>query len=108
MRAFQFWILVLGSTLVSILMIKQIFLNRSINEERRLLAESQQTFSEGGNFENAWKQLAMHIYQTGKDDPALIDVLKKANIDVHPTPNPNAVSTPAPTPSASPNPPATP
>jgi hypothetical protein len=87
MRGFQFWILVLGSSLVSILLIKQIFLNHALRQEQRLLVDSQEAASNGPAFESAWKQLAVHIYQVGRQDPALLQVLKKENVGVHPNPN---------------------
>jgi hypothetical protein len=100
MRAAQFWILLLGSSFVSVLLIKQIFLNRDFNQEQRVLVESQQTASTGPAYENAWKQLALHIYQGSRQDPALAEVLKKENVEIHPNPAAGADSAPATTPSA--------
>jgi hypothetical protein len=98
MRALQFWILLLGSSFVSILYVKQIFLSRDLNQVQRLLVESQEMISQGATYENAWKQLAMHIYQGGRQDPALAEVLKLENVDVHSTATAGAGSVPAATP----------
>ena len=73
----------MGSSLVSVLLIKQIFLGRALDQERRLLVDCQETVSTGPGFENAWKQLAIHIYQVGRQDPALAEVLKKENVEIH-------------------------
>jgi len=102
MRAAQFWILLLGSSFVSVLLIKQIFLNRALDQEQRLLVESQEIASTGSTYENAWKQLARYIYQAGRRDPALAEVLKKENVEAHENPVANAGSAPAPTPSTPP------
>ena len=80
MRSAQFWILLLGSSFVSILFIKQIFLSRDLIQERRLLVDSQETASLGSGYENAWKQLAIHIYQASHDDPALAAILKNEKV----------------------------
>jgi len=106
MRAAQFWILLLGSSFVSVLFIKQIFLSRALDQEQRQLVDSQETASTGPGYENAWKQLAVHIYQASRQDPALTQVLKNANVDVHA--NSAAGAAPATTPSAPPAPSKTP
>jgi len=55
---------------------------------------------------NAWKQIALHIYQAGTQDAALAEVLKKSNVQVHENPPASVTPTPAPgtTPSAPPKP----
>jgi hypothetical protein len=83
MRALQFWILLLGSTVVSILLIKQVFLSRSLYQQERVLADSQQSAQSGQAYENGWKQLAVHIYEVSPADPALGAVLKTENIVIH-------------------------
>lgn len=102
MRAAQFWILLLGSSCVSILFIKEIFLGRAINQEHRQFVDSQETASTGPGYEDAWKQLAYHIYQASRQDPALAQVLKNSNVDVHANPAAGAGAAPATTPSAPP------
>lgn len=100
MRNTQFWILLLGSTLVSGLLIKQIFLSHALNQEQSSLVDSQETASSGPAFENTWKQLAIHIYQASRQDPVLVDVLKNNNITIHMGPPSGAGSAPATAPSA--------
>jgi len=83
MRSFQFWVLLLGSTFVSSLLIKQIFLSRALNQEQRILADSQEMADSATTYENAWKQLALHIFQASRQDPALAQVLKNDNVEIH-------------------------
>jgi hypothetical protein len=93
MRAFQFWVLVFASIFVSGLMIKQIFLSREVNQQQRTLADCQEVVNHGAAYENAWKQLAMRIYQSSRQDPALAAILKYENVEVHANPAANAGST---------------
>jgi hypothetical protein len=109
MRSFQFWILLLCSSFVTFLYIKQIFLSRDLNQQQRVLVDSQQVVTEGATYESAWKQLAMQIFQASRQDPALADVLKRENVDVHPAANTNSGSptnpaTPPKAPAAPPHP----
>ncbi len=98
MRALQFWILLFGSILTSGFLIKEIFLSRSLSLEERTFSESQQTVSSGTTYENAWKQLAIHIYQASRQDPDFAAVLKNENVVIHAGP----ASTPPASPSAAP------
>jgi hypothetical protein len=93
MRTFQFWTLVILSTLVSALMIREIFLSRAYEQQQRNLAETQETITQGNGYENAWKQLATKIYEAARQDPAMTEVLKAADLQVRPAP-PAAGSTP--------------
>jgi hypothetical protein len=86
MRTFQFWILVLASTMVSALMIKQIFLSRDLKEQQRQLIDTQEMITQGNSFETYWKQLAMGVFQASRQDPTLAAVLKDANVQVHTKP----------------------
>jgi hypothetical protein len=96
MRTFQYWALVLLSSLVSILMIKEIFLTRALKQQQLDLVDSQQTASTAQGFENAWQKVAMKIFEVGRQDPGLIQLLKSANVEVRSTPpgEPNAAATP--------------
>src|ERR1700722_19154403 len=102
MRSLQFWILLLGSSFVSILLVKQIFLNRALFQEQRELVDSQEVVSQAPGFENAWKQLAIHIYQVSSQDPALSQVLQSEGIGIQPKAPSGTGTTPATPPSASP------
>lgn len=82
MRALQFWILLFGSFFVSGVLIKEIFLSRTIAQEHRVLVDSQETAASGPAWENAWKQVALRIYPASLKDPALADVLKSEKIEV--------------------------
>jgi hypothetical protein len=100
MRALQFWILLLGSSFVSVLLIKQIFLSRDLNQEHRLLVDSQETASSGPAWEKAWQQVAMRIYRASRQDPVLAGVLKNENVEVHTAPPANPGAEPDTTPAA--------
>jgi hypothetical protein len=97
MRTLQFWILLLCSSFISLLYIKQIFLSRDLNHQQRNLVDSQQVITEGAQYENAWKQLAMHMYEASHNDPALTAILKSENVDVRPTEKGNPASGTTPT-----------
>jgi hypothetical protein len=107
MRALQFWILLFGSFFVSGLLIKEIFLSRTIAQEHRVLVDSQETAASGPNWENAWKQVALRIYPLSLKDPALAEMLRSEKIEVsrvNPLTGagsaPGTAPTPTPTPSA--------
>jgi len=101
MRGLQFWILLLGSLFVSGLLIKQIFLERALDQERRVLVDSQETVSNGQDWQGSWQKLAADIYQAGPQDPAFVEIFKKENIAVHEKPAADAGPV-APTTSAAP------
>jgi hypothetical protein len=82
MRALQFWILLFGSFFVSGLLIKEIFLSRTIALEHRVLVDSQETAASAPDWENAWKQVALRIYPLSLKDPALAEMLKSEKIEV--------------------------
>jgi hypothetical protein len=102
MRPLQYWILVFGSSFVSILLIREVFLSRDFTQAQSRLAESQEVVSQGAAFENAWKQVAVRIYEVGSHDPALMQLLKKENVGIHTEPAANGGSAPASTSSAPP------
>ena len=108
MRSFQFWILVLGATLVSLLMMKNVFIARAFNREQRQLVQDTQMADAAPQYETAWKTLAMHIYEKSKTDPALAIVLKNADVQVRSDepPAPDASTTPSPSTTAMPSVPA--
>ncbi len=88
----------MGATLVSLLMMKNVFIARSFNREQRQLVQDQQMADAAPQYETAWKTLAMHIYEKSKTDPALAELLKNADVQVRAeeTPAPGTESTPAP------------
>jgi len=96
MRKFQFWTLVLGSSLVSLLMIKQIFLSRELNQEQSVLISSEETAASAQTYQTAWQKLATAIYQASRQDPAFAAVLKNSAVEIHtkPTQVPGGTSVP--------------
>jgi hypothetical protein len=102
MRAHQFWIVMLVSLLVSALMIEEVYLSSALTREQMVLVAMRDVVSTSPGYENAWKQLAFHIYQAGRQDPALIALLKSEQIDIHPNTAADAGSPPATTPPTSP------
>jgi hypothetical protein len=83
MRRFQFWLLVAASSLVSLLMIKQIFLSRALNHEQGILLDSEETASTAQTYETAWQKLAMAIYESSRQDPGFASVLKQSDVEIH-------------------------
>jgi hypothetical protein len=100
MRAFQFWVLLLASSFVSVLMIKEIFLSRQLNLAERVYVDNQQTASTATGYEQAWKQLAVRIFESSRQDPLLADVLKNEKVEIHPNASTGAPTAPATTPGA--------
>jgi hypothetical protein len=98
MRSTQFWILLLFSSLLSVLLIKQIFVSRALDHEQRLLVDCQEVVSTGPTYENGWKQLAIRIYQASRQDPALAQVLKNEKVEIHEKLDADAGSAPPATP----------
>ena len=82
MRRFQFWLLVIGSTLVSLLMVKQIFLSRALNHEQRTLIDCQDTASTAPTYQTAWQKLSLAIYDSSRQDPEFAAVLKNAGVEI--------------------------
>ena len=99
MRNFQFWILLLGSFVITGLMVKEILLSRAVFAQQRVLVDEQETSSMAAAYQNTWKQLAVHIYQASRQDPALADLLKKDHVTISTTP-PAKTPPPAPAPAA--------
>jgi hypothetical protein len=86
MRSVQFWILLLVSLAVCALYLKQIQLSRTTFFQERALADSQEAVSRSSTYENGWKQLAIRLYETSRQDPQLQQVLKDAGIGIHSSP----------------------
>lgn len=82
MKNFQFWALLLGATVIALLEVSQIFLQRSVYTQQRTLVDNQETITTGPAYQNAWRQLSVHIYQAGKTDPALATVLKSEKVTI--------------------------
>lgn len=88
MRSFQFYVLLFSALIVSALMVKQIFLSRAIYTEQHLLVDNEEIASTGEAYQSTWKQLAVHIYQESRQDPALAAILTKEKVAISTTPPP--------------------
>jgi hypothetical protein len=106
MKPYQFWILLLISLVVSGLLIKQIFLSRTLAHAQANLIDNEEVASTAASFENAWQKLAMGLYQAAPQDSALLEVLKRQNIGIKV--KASAPSANAPAPAVSPTPATTP
>ena len=93
MRSFQFWVLLLGSFLVSGLLIKQTFVSKALIAEQRIMVDNQEIASTGAAYQNTWKELAVHIYQASRQDPPLAAVLKTERVTISSTPPASVMST---------------
>jgi hypothetical protein len=90
MKVAQFWILLICSSLIGILLMSQIYLTRKLYQQERVFGDNQEDAAAAPVYEKAWKNLAIRIYEAGLNDPALLDVLKSESIGIHP----NTVGTP--------------
>jgi len=103
MKAGQFWFLIICSIIVGILLNKTVFLSHDIDHEQRVLIDNQETAATATTYENAWKQLAVKIYQAGHQDPEMMNLLKSEGVNIHigVPPTESAPANGAPVPSAS-------
>jgi hypothetical protein len=107
----QFWTLLLVSCAVSLLLLKQIFLSRAIIREQHVLVDSHETADSDSVYQSAWEKLALSVYKSGAQDPAMFDLLKNEGVSIHEGPPPGstpAVPSAVPVPSASTKPVQTP
>jgi hypothetical protein len=105
-RGIQFWTLVLLSSAVSLLMIKEIFLSHALIKAQHMLVDAHEIAESDPVYQSAWQKLAMTIYRAGAQDPAMYDLLKDERIKVHQGPPPGATNT-SPVPNAASKPTAT-
>jgi Na+-transporting NADH:ubiquinone oxidoreductase subunit NqrC len=85
MKATQFWILLACSLIISLLLGSQIYLTRELYQQERVLGDNQEDAAVAPVYEKAWKNLAIRIYEAGRSDPALLDVLKSESIGIQPS-----------------------
>jgi len=95
----------MGSAFFSCMVFKQVSLSKEVYKEQRMLVDSQEVVSTGPAYQNTWRQLAVHIYYAGKQDPDLAAVLKNEKVTISTTAPPGPTS---PTPSSSKVPSSTP
>jgi hypothetical protein len=78
----QFWILVVCSSAVSLLMIKEIFLSHAIIDKQHVLVDSRETADSDSAYGNAWQKLALRVWKAGQQDPAMTALLKSEDVTV--------------------------
>ncbi len=71
------------SVVISLLLLKEVSLKRSLAQTERNLGDAQESAATAAAYENAWRQLAVHVYQVGHDDPGLMAMLKSENIGIN-------------------------
>jgi hypothetical protein len=86
----QFWILIVCSSAVCLLMLKEIFLSRSIITQQHVLVDRREVADSDSGYEAAANKLALMIYKASLQDPAMTDLLKSENVSVHVGPPPGA------------------
>jgi len=89
-RGIQFWTLLILSLIVSLLMIGEIFISRTIIKEQHTLVDSHETADTAPEYKEAWQKLAVNIWRGSAQDPALLDLLKGEGVGVHQGPPPGA------------------
>jgi hypothetical protein len=89
-----------GSVIAALLLFVRVDYLHSVDRERTELAAAQRQINGGPEFEQLWKKLAAATYESGQNDPALVDLLRKCDITVQVKRAP--ASTPS-TPAALPN-----
>jgi len=76
------WLLIGGSIIAALLLIVRVDYLHSVDRERAELAAVQRKIVGGPEFEKLWKKLAAATYDSGQNDPALMDLLRKCDITV--------------------------
>ena len=99
----EFWILIICSAAVCLLMMKEIFLSHAIIVQQHVLVDAHETASTDAPYEDAWEKIALRVYKAGLVDPSMVDLLKSENVTIHqgPPPPPSAPSGGVPADSAS-------
>jgi hypothetical protein len=91
------WLLIGGSIVATLLLGVRIEYIHLIDRERVQLAAARRQIANGAEFETFWKKLAAATYESGRNDPALMDLLRKCDITVQvknaPAPNPPVPAT---------------
>jgi hypothetical protein len=82
------------SSAVSLLMIRQIFLSHAIIKEQHILVDAHETADGDAVYQSGWEKLAMSVYRSSAQDPAMLDLLKSEGISIHEGPPPGDASTP--------------
>jgi hypothetical protein len=104
MNRIQFFTLIVLSSLVTVLLLGQIFLERQTNYEQNRLGLASQAVNQGQAFQTNLKQLAIRILQVSKQtgDPGLQDLLTRNQITYTQNASPDGASSGSSTPASSP------
>jgi len=70
------------SVIIGLMLLKQVSLTRELYDQEHDLGDSEEVASAANAYDNAWKQLAIRIFETGRNDPDLMDVLKAQGIGI--------------------------
>jgi hypothetical protein len=96
------WLLILGSIVSVLLLAVRVDYAHSVGQERADMGAAERKIASGPEFEKLWKRVAAATYESGHDDPALMDLLRKCDITVRvknapvsipPTPGPVSPAT---------------
>lgn len=99
-KGIQFWTLLILSIIVSMLMVGEIFISRSIIKQQHLLVDAQETAETGPYYKDAWQKLAVSIWKSSAQDPDLLALLKNEGVGVHQGPPPGSAAPGFPAPGA--------
>jgi hypothetical protein len=105
MNRIQFFTLIVLSSLVTVLLLGQIFLERQTNYEQNRLGLASQAVSQGQAFQNNLKQLAIRILQVSNQtgDPGLKELLARNKITYSQGPDAASAESTAPSTSTTPS-----
>ena len=90
----QYWILLLTSAVISVLLVSQIFISRAIIHEQHFLVDQREAADAGPYYREAWHKLAVDVWEGSAQDPALLGLLKSEGIGVHEGPPPGTSAAP--------------
>ena len=87
MKRYQYWTLLVGSSLVVVLLLLQVVFERAAQYARVQVLQAQQVISEGRTCDTRIRQLANRIYQLSlqNQDQGLKDLLTRQQITVNAT-----------------------
>ena len=82
MRPGQFWVLLACSVIVGLLLLKQGLLTNELYEQERTFGDAEEIAGSANAYDSAWKQLAIRIYETGRNDTEMMGLLKEQGIGI--------------------------
>jgi hypothetical protein len=87
-KGVQFWILLITASVISVLLVSQIFISRAIIHEQRYLIDQREAAEAAPYYKQAWQDLAVQVWKGSGQDPSLIGLLKSEGIGVRQGPPP--------------------